>query len=114
MPINDNISDFIRRYKEERHLSMSELAEEWGIPKSSLEKYMNGSGNPRADTLELLAKKCDVSVSEIISAHSLGWERAEIAEQAARLFGDLPLERRNRAVKLFLALVDELSEKDDT
>ena len=102
MPINDNISDFLKQYKEEHSKSMSALAEDFGIAKSALENYLNGSGNPCADTIDILAEKCGVSAAEMISAHSLGWERAEIVERAAKLFSSLPPERRERAVKLFL------------
>lgn len=114
MPINENISDFLKRYKSEHHMSIAEMSEELGIARSAVENYLNGSGNPRADTLDLLAKKFGVSAAEIISAHSQGWEQAEIVERVARLFSDLPIRRREQAVKLFLALIDVLSEKDHT
>lgn len=110
MSINKNISDFIRRYKEEHQMSISEMSKELGIPKSSVQLYLNGESNPRVDTLELLAERCEVSAAQIISAPAPGWERAEIVERTARLFGDLPLEQRERIIPLFLALVDILSE----
>lgn len=110
MPINENIANFIKRYKEERQLSVAELSEELGIAKSAAANYLNGDCNPRADTIELLAKKCGVSATEIISARPPEWKRAEMVERAARLFSDLPPERRDRAVHLFLSLIDILSE----
>ena len=106
MSINKNISDFIRRYKDEHQMSISEIAEELSITRSSVQLYLKGQGNPRADTLDLLAEKCGVSAAEIISAPAPGWERV------ARLFGDLPLEQRERIIPLFLALVDILAEGD--
>ncbi|MBD5153115.1 MAG: helix-turn-helix transcriptional regulator [Oscillibacter sp.] len=112
MSINDNISDFLKRYKDEHHLTLSEMADEFGLARSLLENYINGGGNPRADTLEIIAEKCGASVTEIISAQPPGWERAEIVGRAARVFGDLPPEQRDRAVSLFLALVDILAEGD--
>lgn len=110
MPVNENITSFIRRYKEERQLSVAELSEELGIAKSAVANYLNGDCNPRADTMELLAEKCGVSVAEMISARPPEWGRAEMVERAARLFSDLPPERRDRAVHLFLSLIDTLSE----
>lgn len=110
MPISDNIADFIRRYKEEKRLSIAELSEELGIAKSATVDYLNGDGNPRADTIDMIAEKCGVSATEMISAQPPGWERTEIAERAARVFGDLPPEQRERAVPLFLALVDILGD----
>ena len=110
MPISENITDFIKRYKRAHHLSVAELSEELGIAKSALAGYLSGTCNPRTDTLELLAEKRGVSVAEIISAHPRDWERAEMAERAARLFSSLPPERRDRAIHLFLDLIDALSE----
>ena len=112
MSIKGNIAEFLHRYKDARNLTVSEMADELGIAKSVIMDYLNGAGNPRADTLELLAKKCEVPVTEIISARPPGWERAEITAQAARLCGSLPPEQRDRAVTLFLALVDVFSEGD--
>lgn len=111
MSANENFCEFIRRYKKEHGMSISEMAEEFGIAKSAVVSYLNGACNPRSDTIDLLAEKCGVSAAEMISAQSPGWERAEIIERAARLFSSVPPERRDRAVKLFLALVDELSEE---
>ena len=110
MPISENITDFIKRYKRAHHFSVAELSEELGIAKSALAGYLSGTCNPRTDTLELLAEKRGVSVAEIISAHPRDWERAEMAERAARLFSSLPPERRDRAIHLFLDLIDTLSE----
>ena len=110
MPANKNISNFMKRYKQEHHLSVLALSELLGIAKSALAGYLSGTCNPRTDTLELLAEKRGVSVAEIISAHPRDWERAEMAERAARLFSSLPPERRDRAIHLFLDLIDALSE----
>ena len=59
MSINKNLAKTIQRYKLDRDLSISELAEELGVARSILESYLNGTGNPRADTLELLSEKRD-------------------------------------------------------
>lgn len=112
MSVNRNIAQNIHRYKQERHLSIAELSEELGIAKSAAVNYLNGTGNPRTDTLELLAEKCGMSAAEIISAQPPGWERAEIEVRAARTLGSLPPEQRNKAVNLFLALVDVFSAEE--
>ena len=111
MPISKNLAVFMNRYKEDHHLSIMEFAEELGIGKNTVVGCLKGSGNPQSDTIDIIAEKCGVSVAEIISAQPPGWERAEIAERAARVFGDLPAEQREQAIKLFLALVDILSQK---
>ncbi|MBD5152396.1 MAG: helix-turn-helix transcriptional regulator [Oscillibacter sp.] len=112
MPISENVANFIRRYKDEHHLSIAELSDELDIGKSATVNYLSGDCNPQASTMDRIAEKCGVSVAEIISAQPPGWERAEIVERAARVFGGLPPEQRDRAVSLFLALVDILAEGD--
>ena len=112
MPVSENIAAFMRRYKEDRHLSIMELSQELGISKNTVAGCLNGSGNLRSDTIGVIVKKCGVPATEIISAQPPGWERAEIMEQAARIFSDLSPEHRNQAVTLFIALVDLLAEED--
>ena len=112
MPIHEAIAQFMRRYREDNHLSIAELSEELGIAKSATVNYLNGDGNPRADTMDLIAEKCGVSPAEMISAQPPGWERAEIVERAARVFSGLPPEQRERAVPLFLTLVEIFAEGD--
>ena len=113
MTISESVTDFIRRYKDKHHLSVSKLSEELGIAKSATANYLSGVCNLRIDTLELIAEKCGVSAAEIISAHPQKWEQAETIERAARLFSDLPPERRERAIQRFLSLIDILSEEDN-
>lgn len=112
MPVPDNIADFLRRYKEEHHLSIADLSDELGVAKSAVVNYLSGRCNPRANTMDLIAEKCGVSTAEMISAQPPGRDRAEIVEQAARLFSNLPPERREKAITHFLALVDILAEED--
>ena len=110
MPANKNISNFMKRYKQEHHLSVLALSELLGIAKSATVTYLTGACNPRLDTLEIIAEKCGVTVAEIVSAHPREWGQAERTERAARLFSSLPPERRDRAIHLFLDLIDALSE----
>lgn len=114
MSISEDLAKNLQRIRQERNMSLRDLSEELGIPMSSTEKYCNGTGNPRADTLDMLSETLGIPITEIISAHPPVWEQAEIAGRAARMLSDLPPERRDRAIKLFLALVDVFSGKDRT
>lgn len=114
MPISENLSRMLMEYKRECGLSFEDLSRRLGLGKTSTVNYCNGVGNPRADTLELLAETLNVPVTEIVSAHPHSWEQAETVERAARIFGGLTPERREQAVKLFLSLVEVLSEGDKT
>lgn len=112
MPISENLAGILRRIRAERQLSYTGFAEELGIPKSSLEAYLNGTGNPRADTLELLAKELHVPITEIVSGPLPGQEQAETIMRAASLFSGLTPERRERGIQLFLELTALFAERD--
>lgn len=100
MSINKNLSRILRRIKSERGLSYTEFANELGIPKSSLVEYMNGTGNPRSDTLEMLAEKLHVPITEIVSDPPPGQGRAETVVQAAKEFAGLSPAQRERGFQL--------------
>lgn len=105
MSIAKNISHALRWYKEVNKLSMSELASELGIAVSSLQSYMDGTANPRADTIELLAKKMQLSVMEMVSGPAPECERAETVVRAAKAIAELPAEKQEQGIQLFLQLV---------
>lgn len=111
MSISENLARTLMQYKREYGLSIEGLAQKLGLGKNSTVAYCHGKGNPRADTLEDVARALGIPIEEIVSAHPRGWERAEIAGQAARILSGLPPERREPAIQRFLALVDVLSEE---
>lgn len=104
MPINKNIAATMRRIKQERHLSIAELAELLGVTKSTAQLYLKGEGNPRADTLELLAQGCGLSITELVSDPLPGGEQAETMVGAAQLLSGLPLEKREECAGHLLAI----------
>lgn len=75
MNIQQNIANNIRKIKTERKLTLDEYAVELGIARSSLMNYLNGTANPRADTIELLAESLNVSPGSLISAPQWETER---------------------------------------
>lgn len=114
MPINENIADFLRRYKQEHHLSVLSLSELLGIATSATVTYLTGNCNPRSNTLDLIADKCGVSVAEIVSAYPWEWEQAEIIVRAAAELGKLSGEQREKGIQHFLALASLFSESSNT
>lgn len=112
MSIQKNLANALRRYKEARQLSFRDFADELGLPLSSIENYLNGTGNPRADTLELISQKANIPLIEIVSGPLPGQEQAETIVRAAKTLSDLSPERRERAVALFRALADVFAEED--
>lgn len=105
MLIAKGLSYALRKYKEVNHLSMTALAAELGIAVSSLEGYMSGTANPCAETIEMIAKKMNVSIIEMVSGPAPEWEQAETMVRAAKEISGLPADRRERGVELFLQFV---------
>ncbi len=105
MSIIENVSLRIQEYKEFRHMSLSGMSDDLGIPVSSLQCYLKGTSDLRATTIELLAEKMDIPLMEMVSGPSPEWERAETIIRAAKEFAVLPEEKREKGVQLFLQLV---------
>jgi len=95
----------MRKYKDLKDMSMSELSKELGIPVSSLQCYMKGTSDLRVTTLELLAEKMHIPLMEMVSGPAPEWERAETIVRAAKEFGELPTEKQELGIHLFLQLV---------
>ena len=92
-----------------RNKTLSALAEEIGVPISSLQNYASGRSNPRADTIEILAEKLGVSPAELISSHPEEWRKAETVLRAANEFSALTPEQKEVGIRLFLSLVQLFS-----
>lgn len=67
MEIQRNMSQVIRAYKRASRKSLKEFAKELDISRSSLQEYLDGTGNPSATTINHLAKKLDVDVAFLVS-----------------------------------------------
>lgn len=50
------------------------VAKELGIGKSSLQAYLNGTQSMRADTIEIVAKKLNITPAELVSGTGLAKE----------------------------------------
>lgn len=61
MGIQENMSKSIRSLKEVQHKSLVELSEELEISRSTLQKYLDGHGNPSLKMVEHLAEKLNVN-----------------------------------------------------
>lgn len=113
MPINGNIARVMQKIKQERHLSIQEFSDELGITKSAAQIYLKGKGNPRADTLELLAKGCGLSITQLVSDPLPGEEQVETMVGAAHLLSGLPPDRREACVQHLLAIAAIFAEMQD-
>lgn len=67
MKIERNISATLRKELSKRGIRFQDFARELGIPRTTLTGYMKGTSHPRADSLEYLAEKLGISLSELVS-----------------------------------------------
>ena len=67
MKIQKNIAATLKNAMAERDLTLVEFAEEIGIARTSLQGYLKENSNPRADTIELLSERLNISPSALIS-----------------------------------------------
>jgi len=68
MEIRHNISRNLRVQRAALGQNLEEFAETLEISRSMLQKYLEGTGNPRIDTLEQISAKLDISFAELISS----------------------------------------------
>lgn len=71
MDIQRNIKYNLTAVMKKANMSLTEFAEELGIARSSLQHYLNGTSNPRADTIQLIADKLDIPVEALVSSPDL-------------------------------------------
>lgn len=67
MPANDIVARNVRRFREERALSLGELSRRSGLAKQTIVAVESGRSNPTVDTLERLADALDVSIRGLLS-----------------------------------------------
>ncbi|WP_249354288.1 XRE family transcriptional regulator [Rhodococcus sp. USK13] len=57
----------VRRYRQERGLSLGELARRSGLSKQTLSKVEQGNGNPTVETLAQLSAAMDIQVRRLLT-----------------------------------------------
>lgn len=64
---NELVARNVRRYRQERVMSLGELARRSGLSKQTLSKIEQGTGNPTVETLALLGAALDVSARRLLT-----------------------------------------------
>ena len=67
MNIQKNIAATLKSAMQEKNMTLVEFAEEIGIAKSTLQGYLKENANPRADTIELLSERLNISPTRLIA-----------------------------------------------
>jgi transcriptional regulator with XRE-family HTH domain len=105
MLTKDHISFQLQKYKAEQKLSLDTMAQKLNLPRTSLQDYLKGRGNPRSDTIDLIVDKIGLTLPEMFAEPPHSHEQAVHILQAAGLLSGLPEAQREQAVQLFLAMV---------
>ncbi|GAA2411801.1 helix-turn-helix domain-containing protein [Actinomadura vinacea] len=64
---NELVARNLRRYRQERAMSLGELARRSGLSKQTLSKIEQGAGNPTVETLSLLGAALDVPARRLLT-----------------------------------------------
>lgn len=88
---NNLISRNIRRFRNERGLSLGELSRRAGLAKQTLSTIEQGRGNPTIETLALIGEALEVSLRRLLTewgtsvlverADGEGWRATELGRQ---------------------------------
>ena len=108
MDIQRNIANFLGAYKRQRGLSAAEIAEELEISRSVLQDYLAGRCNPRADTIEHIAKKLNVSPAALVSGGLISpteYDLIFVLLDTLDAFHGLSQDRQHEGIDLFIRLL---------
>lgn len=117
MDIHQNIANFLNAYKRKREISSAEFAEELEISRSVLQDYLACRRNPRADTIEHIAKKLNVSPAALVSGGLISqteYDLIFVLLDTLDAFHDLSPDRQREGIDLFIRLLHLLTNAEDT
>lgn len=67
MSLTENLAAAILAAMKQRHMSLTEFAEELGVSRTALHDYVKARGNPSASTIEHIAKKLGISTAALMT-----------------------------------------------
>ena len=76
--ITEIIAAKLRMAMAEKDQSLTEFSQELGIARSTLQEYLRGTSNPRADTIELIAEKLHCTPAELVTEPNAPPPRADL------------------------------------
>ena len=107
MGIQENMSAFINAMKRQKAVSTTELSAELEISRSTLQEYLNGTGNPRAETIDHLAEKLGVDPVVMVSGrfNPSQLHIASLLLSTLEAYTQLPKEKQTQFAELFLQML---------
>lgn len=102
--MSTEIGGRIRKYREERKISRSELASTLGLSVSCISNWELGQNDPAADHLGDLCRALQVSPSELLGVQLLEGELSEKERRLVSAYRDKP--EMQQAVNVLLGITD--------
>ncbi|MCQ4637161.1 helix-turn-helix domain-containing protein [Anaerovorax odorimutans] len=114
MTLQKNLATIMNAIRDTRDQTLTEFAKELDISRSSLQKILDGKGNPRIDTVEHLARHLDMEPLSLLSCSYME-EQLHVAIPLLQI-GDeilkLPKDKRLQFVELFHKIMLLLADSD--
>lgn len=107
MTLQKNLANVMKAIQTSRKLSIADFSEELGISRSSLQKLLNGNGNPRMDTVEHIAKRLKTNPTTLLSCSFTEeqWKASLLLLQPLDVVSKMPSEKRYMAAFLLHELI---------
>ena len=108
LDIQQNIAMMLSAYKRREKYTIVELSEDLEISRSVLQDYLAGNCNPRADTIEHIANKLNISPAALVSGGLLSpteYDLIFVLLDTLDAFHDLSPDRKHEGVDLFIRLL---------
>lgn len=102
-----NLSNFMNTVRLSRKQSISEFAKELGVSKSEMQHILDGTCNPRIDTIKRIAENLEVNAATLMlpSYTQDQQEFALLLLRTLNAFLNLPDEQQKEAMDLFYELM---------
>lgn len=117
LDIQQNIAMTLSAYKRRKNYTIVELSEDLDISRSVLQDYLACRRNPRADTIEHIAKKLNVSPAALVSGGLISqteYDLIFVLLDTLDAFHDLSPDRQREGLDLFIRLLHLLTNAEDT
>ena len=112
MSLQKNLSNVMNAIRRSRDQSLTMFAKELDISRSSLQEILNGTGNPRMDTIEHIAKRLNMDPLILLSC-SYSEEQLEIAMPLLQItdsLSGLSEKKKHEFILLFQQLLHLVTE----
>ena len=81
MSIREILSIRLQEIREERGLSITDFSEELEISRTLLQAILSGKANPRADTIEHIAEKLQISPISLLVPPSVSQQEDRLVQE---------------------------------